>query len=334
MSKFFTVRTARKGESLIGGAFVIRGLLEGYTFIENTISNCLFAENTGGIEFASGRPGGMNTTVANSTFFNNGQVDITKGWSPDFDSAYYNYMTVRNCVFQRKSIPGIREHFLNGAVKGQPYNLYGYNISHCLVSAPACDLLGGDEACGEGMLFQTEPLFVDTLGGDFRLRSCSPAINVGDAGIIGALGLTEDLAGNSRWQEVLPDMGAYERLSLQVAAAVADSISCAGASDATVSLDFQGDAPYVYQWWYGGQSGTDTTALAAGEYAFVFSDATSCTDTVLLWLDEPAAILANGNVSTVSAPDVPDGSVGIDSISGGTGASPCSGVQARWMSGN
>ncbi|HMQ50231.1 MAG TPA: T9SS type A sorting domain-containing protein [Saprospiraceae bacterium] len=308
------------GESLIGGAFVIRGRLDGYTFIENTVSNCLFAENTGGIEFASGRPGGMNSTVTNCTFFNNGQVDVTKGWSPNFDSAYYNYMTVRNCVFQRKSIPGIREHFLNGAVKGQPYNLYGYTISHCIVSAPACDLLGGDEACGEGMLFQTDPLFVDTLGGDFRLRSCSPAINAGDAGIVGALGLTEDLEGNSRWLEALPDMGAYERLSLQVSALVADSISCADASDGAVGLSFQGDTPYSYQWWNGEESGTDTTALAAGEYAFVFTDAGACMDTAILWLDEPLPLSAYGSASPASALDVPDGSIGIDSITGGTGS--------------
>jgi hypothetical protein len=52
----------------------------------------------------------------------------------------------------------------------------------------------------------TDPLFVDAAGGDYRLQAGSPCIDAGDP----ATTLTEDIDGNSRPAGSGYDMGAYE----------------------------------------------------------------------------------------------------------------------------
>ncbi|MBX3000132.1 MAG: hypothetical protein KF893_16540 [Caldilineaceae bacterium] len=55
----------------------------------------------------------------------------------------------------------------------------------------------------------SDPLFVDPAGSDFRLAAISPAVNAGDNALIPS-GVTTDLAGNARIGQGTVDMGAFE----------------------------------------------------------------------------------------------------------------------------
>ena len=229
------------GNHPLGGAIRIRGFIESLVESYNLIDNCLFAENTGGISITSGKPGIAESLITNCTFFNNGEVDISKNWSPDFDyEQYYNTITVKNSILRREDNLEINRHFVNGVIEGWPTNLYDWNINHCLVSADDCDLPGGDQACGEGMLFATAPLFLGAADGNLRLAACSPAINVGDNEPVTSLGILTSLGGNPRVLEGTVDLGAYEREYFRIADIATNSPACAGLASGTVSFTANG----------------------------------------------------------------------------------------------
>ncbi|MCR9103388.1 MAG: kinetochore Spc25 family protein, partial [bacterium] len=77
---------------------------------------------------------------------------------------------------------------------------------------------GGDEACGEGVILATDSEIIDIDGGDFRLSSCSPAIDAGLDSIVQAFNLTTDLLGAPRIQDGAVDLGAFEQPKLGLAA--------------------------------------------------------------------------------------------------------------------
>ncbi|MGJ8716516.1 MAG: choice-of-anchor Q domain-containing protein [Maribacter stanieri] len=56
-------------------------------------------------------------------------------------------------------------------------------------------------------VFEVDPLLAPTTGGDLRLSTGSPAQNVGDSN---ANSISTDLAGSSRIQDLIIDLGAYE----------------------------------------------------------------------------------------------------------------------------
>ena len=65
-----------------------------------------------------------------------------------------------------------------------------------------------------------DPLFINSVGNDFKLQATSPAIDTGDNSFIPA-GITTDLAGNARIYNTTVDMGCYE---YDTTASVADEI--------------------------------------------------------------------------------------------------------------
>jgi len=107
-------------------------------------------------------------------------------------------------------------------------------------------------ALGSGNI-AADPLFVDTAGGKFHLKTNSPCIN---AGYNGFLLSATDLDGNSRIAGGVVDMGAYE-----FQGAVAPSILSQPAgqavivgSNATFSVSATGTTPLMYQWNHEGTS--------------------------------------------------------------------------------
>ncbi|MCL2131184.1 MAG: T9SS type A sorting domain-containing protein [Lentimicrobiaceae bacterium] len=103
------------------------------------------------------------------------------------------------------SFPRIRNTIIFGN-RTNTYTFYfAYNVifQNCLV--------GGD-TIGNGIIANSDPLFIDTANGDYRLNCFSPAIDVGDN--IYIENITTDLSGNPRIYNGTVDLGAYENLMI------------------------------------------------------------------------------------------------------------------------
>jgi gliding motility-associated-like protein len=95
-----------------------------------------------------------------------------------------------------------------------------------------------------------------------------------------------------------------------------NAITCAGACDGSVLVSgVGGTPPYTYQWLHNGSTSDNLTGLCAGSYFVEISDATGCTFSMEIVMDDPPSIDA---VATVNNPacGANDGSINV-STSGG-----------------
>lgn len=131
-------------------------------------------------------------TIVNSTLVNN--VSATDGGAISIYSPTGSVI-VRNSILW------------DNAAANQPsiYNGQGGSalIEYSLIQDAACPPA---VTCGAGMIYNTDPLFVNEIGGDYRLQACSPAVDAGTT--TGAP--ADDLDENPRPVNAGIDMGAYE----------------------------------------------------------------------------------------------------------------------------
>ena len=187
--------------ALEGGA--VHNLGTDYAF-----NRCSFTSNTasrdgGGAMYLSG---GLTNRIFNCTFSKNNTTDlISQG------GALYNYFSsplISNCSFatntataggaivNNNSSPALANCILWGngdeivTLSGSPTVIYSI-------------VKGGYAGTGN---LDKDPIFVDPVNNNLRLRSCSPAIDVGN----NALTLNPDLDGNTRIINTTVDMGAFE----------------------------------------------------------------------------------------------------------------------------
>ena len=306
-----------QGGAPLGGAYYIRGALGGNIQNYNNFVNCIFAHNTGSIDISSGKPGFSESLFLNCTFYENGAFNISKNWAPDFDyETYYNQISVKNCIFQQSDAVNMRSHLLNGFLEGYDDNLYDFAISHSIVAAPDCNMLGGETACGDDIQYNTLPSFLNPVQGDFRVSTCSPAIDAGEDTLIAALNIIEDIDGNSRIRDSYVDLGAYEqeRINLQI-----DSLlrpSCPGRADGALRISATGIAPYDYHLFQDSlPSSLPLDSLPAGQYTLVLTDSTACTDTIFFNISEADSIKAIAEILPASVDQ--GGSISIVEILGG-----------------
>ncbi|NRA52078.1 MAG: hypothetical protein HRU12_23360 [Phaeodactylibacter sp.] len=306
------------GGPSIGGGFRVRGDLGSPTKCYNLFYNCLFANNTGALSFTSGH-GLVESTILNCSFIENGSFTISKNRSPEFDyETFYNDMYIYNSVFQQAGAETMRNHLLNGIIQGVEDNLYDFKVSHSIFTAPDCDMPGGDEACGEGVILATDSEIVDIEGGDFRLSSCSPAIDAGLDSIIQAFNLTTDLLGTPRIQDEAVDLGAFEQPKLGLAILEVLPPECPGEANGEVVLMASGIAPFSYQVIdTAGQLMASNNQLLSGTYVAIVTDSSLCQDSLFFEVPAIDSINAFATIEPAAA-DGPLGSITLDSLTGGT----------------
>ena len=210
------------------------------------VTNCVFHANRaqtglGGVLYQRVSEGGsavfnsMNCSFASNVAFGQGSVatnDVVSGASTA------NFV---NSIFWNNT---------STLASGRPFFDAGTqsatNLSYSLLQPSNCVLSEsgpGTFACGAGMLYATDPQFVDLAGGNLRLLGNSPALDMGTA--TGAPALDWD--GVARPQGASHDMGAYERFSLGAEVSIAgDTALCTGES--TLLTAESGPSGSTYLW--------------------------------------------------------------------------------------
>jgi len=307
----FSPSPANGGIFVLGSLFSEAGIRP---YNEMHVTNSLFAGNRGAVGYNI-RDGAGDAYVNNCTFYENGSFPIAKNWGAEFnDTDFYSKMEITNSIVW-ESTPINGYIFYNGSLTN--LHLFEYTLHHNLVKGNICTLPGGSVACGEGNIFATWPVFLDTLNGDFRVSACSPVINAGTNE--GLEELLTDLGGNPRILDGLSDIGAYERSVHWIDAVHPTEVSCSGGNDGSFACDLGGSPPFTYAWQTTtGQAGDGNHNLRAGNYHFSITDAMGCSDTISAVLSQPEAIEASFVVANASAFNVPDGSIIFDQLNGGT----------------
>lgn len=278
---------------------------------KSRIVNNTFFGNEGAIAMLSGNLGGVDALVANCTFYKNGNWPIIKNWEAGFDSSFYNNMTITNCVIWENT-PIYRLFYNNSP----DYTIHDYNIHHSIVNVPDC-VVAGVDGCNEGMLYQSYPMFFDTLNGDLRVAACSPAINAGENQTVQDLSINNDIAGSQRIINDTVDMGAYERLISSLEVANIQDANCEGSANGSVEFEVSGDEPIIYSWENSSNTGNGVENLNPGNYLFTVMDNFDCSDTIAIEIGSSTNIEVQYTITNASTMDASDGAIIIDSTFGG-----------------
>ncbi|MBO9616244.1 MAG: right-handed parallel beta-helix repeat-containing protein [Dyadobacter sp.] len=157
------------------------------------ITNCVFSKNIITVRTGGGGAGMLNNSsspvITNCTFV--GNSGPTGGGMYNFASS----PVITNTIIWANTARLLQAGILNSS--STPIITY-------------CDIQDG-VVSGTGNI-STDPKFVNAAGENYRLLSCSPAVNAGNNA---ANSITADLDGTPRIYEGTVDMGAYE---LQIAA--------------------------------------------------------------------------------------------------------------------
>ena len=183
-------------------------------------------------------------------------------------------------------------------------------LTHTLVNVPQCDSIatpGTNVTCGPGMLYNLDPMFLDTAAGDYRLHPCSPARDAGDNAIVDSLGILTDIAGMPRIQGGVVDMGAWESEAFSIKTDSIQAAPCAGASG-SLWLDLDSGCPPFFV-----TNGTDPTLsdtsrfqlpLPAGTHTLVITDGRMDMDTLQITIPGAPPLLAQLTGTDVVCPGI------------------------------
>ena len=251
--------------------------------INNEYLNCIFTKNVatlygGAVGFLSsfaGLGGAVNKFI-NCTFYGN--------YAADRGGVFNSYALMKdsifNCIFQHNSAGNDGKIFFSQFGRE---NIYISNtlsdLSDCTEFVSSTNILGPDTiTCNNNVLYQTDVLFVDTIVGNYSLKSCSPAINLGSLDDLPAYARDFDLGGNFRILNQTPDAGAYERepFFLFTYGTVLPETGL-GISNGSITLDsiLGNDPPFIASW-SNGQTGPYNAGLAQGDYQVTISNAEGC----------------------------------------------------------
>ena len=282
------------------------GARHGAVYLRNTdavFNNCLFYDN----EAASGQGSSVaveRIDAADSTavVFNNCTFADSLG------SAVFNNssdFTFRNCLFDSDSI------LLTADSLAPAHSTFYNSLFRNPAGPPAVD------SC-VASVFAADPLFVAADTGNYTLSACSPAYNLGNPDFIDTDSLTEDLAGNARIADGLPEAGAYEipALSAQLIAVAPDT--CNALPDGGVTLSVASFCPpLTYAWQNGESPDISAEGLAAGSYQVTVTDARMRSATVAFVIPDTLRFTTESVVKPADCALSLPGSIDL-TLSGGT----------------
>ena len=255
LSNCFLSGNATGIEGLGGGAF------------QCTLNNCVLSGNSapsGGGALASVL---NNCLVINNTAYNAYSGQGSASWGGGVDDCIANNCTIAfNTVVNPPNPIGARAYG-GGAVESElnncivqfnsiapypyGYNEYNYNyylgtITNCCTSPLLYDGTGN---------FTSNPIFVNSAGGDYHLQTNSPCI---DAGNNVYVTISSDLDGRPRIINRIVDIGAYEFQGPFNTWLQQFGLPTNGAAD---FIDTDGDGMNNYQEWIAGTNPTNAASV-------------------------------------------------------------------------
>lgn len=320
------------------------------------ILNSLFAGNqTNGYGLLSG----LSFDVSNSLFVNNYARD---GGAIYFDRSTFVWPSreltrFTNCTFANNHSQGPGALFLkdgpishfklsncvlyNNSSAFHPSMFYSRMADTSNVIPPKISYIGGDVDPSffhfneetDNWILDTDssswyignPLFVDTLSNDFRLKRCSPFINRGLNAFVSG---NEDLEGTARILEDTVDLGAFERLRFIPEMDILPA-TCAHNPDGEILLIPEGYTPPAI-WNIIDETGTahENGKLAPGTYESIMQDGEDCSVVFQVVVPGPDTITAQFEVQGAQVAS-PVGSIVVDTIFGGV-----PGYEVKWFDGS
>jgi Secretion system C-terminal sorting domain len=149
-----------------------------------------------------------------------------------------------------------------------PYNpLNRIEIDHCAFSKqpvyvhPSITLTNARIA--------SDAMFVDSIGGDFRLQACSPLRNAGTNAIPNLP--TFDMDSLPRIADGIIDIGPFEYQGFRSTSDVSVTPTCTNAGTITANTE-NGCLPLQYAWVQAGGTGTQPSGLSAGAFTVTITD--------------------------------------------------------------
>ena len=292
----------KKNSAYLGGAAAVGNI---------DIFNCLFEKNV------SSKDGGAiwmteHNYLVNNTFVDN-QANMDGGALYDVG---YAWDTIVNCIFIGNKA-GQQGDWM-GSVFGKIYIDYSLvDVQDCAALEEGLSMQYSTLTCGNNNLFDVDPLFRDTVNGDYRVKGCSPALNQGDSNWVARFDLLNDLSGNARILNDLPDIGAYETDKF-IAEVYKNDISCFGEEDGiAIAIASGGFSPFSYLWNTGSQNPM-IDQLSEGNYIVVVTDADGCSDTLNVDIKNPEPLQIYTIITDATSATAFDGAVSIQNIEGGT----------------
>ncbi|MGK0365087.1 MAG: hypothetical protein ACI85O_002151, partial [Saprospiraceae bacterium] len=221
-------------------------------FANPKFTNCLFraniASSSGAVYGLGAANGEVVTEITNCTFIENyantgGAVYVNASDGGDCSA------DIANCIFWQNTA-GFDNVFHYSGSSGPVIHL-----SNSLVDIDNCEdlLLGaGSIDCQGGIIYNQDPIFVNSSGFDYHLTEASPCVNVGNNTDISATGEMTDLDGSQRIQGGTVDVGCFEfggqsNIPLAITQQPLNQTGCESQST-TFSLSATGTQPLTYQW--------------------------------------------------------------------------------------